>query len=70
MTPLDEQMALSPFSPGDTVAWHDDRGRRVGRFLRITARGPRRGMAEVEMGGALGPVRVVRVPVERLRAHS
>jgi hypothetical protein len=64
-----EQLGLSPFVPGDTVAWHDDRGRRVGRFVRVVTRGPRRGMAEVEMGGNLGPARVVRVPMDRLRAR-
>jgi hypothetical protein len=59
-------MALAPFVPGDMVAWHDDRGRRVGRFVRVVTHGPRRGAAEVEIGGSLGPARVVRVPVDRL----
>lgn len=68
MSARGEQMALAPFSEGQMVAWQDERGRRVGRFLRVVPRGPRRGAAEVEMGGALGPPRVVRVPLERLRS--
>jgi hypothetical protein len=66
----DGQMALSPFAPGDVVAWHDERGRRVGRFVGVVAKGRHRGAAEVAMGGTLGPERVVRVPLGRLRRHS
>lgn len=69
MTEREEQLALAPFAPGDTVAWHDERGRRVGRFHRVVPRGRHRGTAEVTLGGALGPERVVRVPVERLRRY-
>lgn len=69
MSDRGEQLALAPFSAGEMVAWQDERGRRVGRFLRVVPRGPRRGMAEVEMGGSLGPPRVVRVSLDRLRAH-
>ena len=69
MTGPGEQMALAPFVTGDVVTWQDERGRRVGRFLRVVARGPRRGAAEVELGGSLGPARVVRIPLERLRSH-
>lgn len=64
-----EQLALAPFSDGQMVAWQDERGRRVGRFVRVVPRGPRRGVAEVEMGGSLGPPRVVRVALERLRSY-
>jgi hypothetical protein len=70
VTERQEQLALAPFAPGDTVAWHDERGRRVGRFLRVVPRGPRRGEAEVVLGGSLGPERVVRVSVDRLRRYS
>jgi hypothetical protein len=59
-------MALAPFAAGDMVVWRDDRGRRVGRFVRVVPNGPRRGAAEVEIGGSLGPARAVRVPVDRL----
>ena len=61
------QLALAPFGPGDPVAWHDPRGRRVGRFVRVIATGPRRGQAEVAIGGTLMPERLLRVPLERLR---
>lgn len=66
----DGQMALSPFAPGEVVAWQDERGRRVGRFVGVVTHGRHRGLAEVAMGGTLGPARVVRVAPERLRAHS
>jgi hypothetical protein len=62
-----EQLALAPIPAGTVVTWHDARGRRAGRFLRVVPRGRQRGMAEVALGGRIGPERVVRVPLERLR---
>jgi hypothetical protein len=65
MRPVD-QLGLSPFIPGDTVAWWDDRGRRTGRFVGVVTRGRHRGAAEVALGGAISVKRVVRVPLDRL----
>lgn len=66
-SPPQGQLALSAFTPGEAVVWHDARGRRVGRFVRVIASGPRRGQAEVAIGGTLMPEQVLRVPLERLR---
>ena len=45
MRPVD-QLGLSPFIPGDRVAWWDDRGRRTGRFVGVVTRGRHRGAAD------------------------
>ena len=61
--PAVEQLGLSPFSPGQTVIWWDERGRRTGRFVGVITRGRHRGDAEVALGGAITAERVVRVPL-------
>jgi hypothetical protein len=61
-----EQLALSAFAAGDLVTFYGDRGRRIGRFVGIAARGPHRGMAEVAIGGHLLPERRVWVRPDRL----
>jgi hypothetical protein len=61
-----EQLALSAFAPGDLVSFYGDRGRRIGRFVGVASRGPRRGMAEVAIGGHLMPERRVWVRPDRL----
>ena len=61
-----EQLALSAFAAGDLVTFYGERGRRVGRFIGVAARGPRRGMAEVAIGGHLLPERRVWVRPDRL----
>ncbi|MEW6582612.1 MAG: hypothetical protein AB1416_07625 [Actinomycetota bacterium] len=70
MTDRGEQLVLAPFAPGDVVAWHDERGRRVGRFVGVVARGRHRGAAQVALGGTLAPERIVRVPLDRLRRQG
>ena len=64
--PAVEQLGLSPFSPGQTVTWWDERGRRTGRFVGVITRGRHRGDAEVALGGAITAERLVRVAVGRL----
>jgi hypothetical protein len=61
-----EQLALTPFAPGDVVTFYGDRGRRIGRFLGVASRGPHRGLAEVAIGGSLVPERRVWVAPVRL----
>jgi hypothetical protein len=61
-----EQLVLSPFAAGELVRFYSERGWRTGRFVRIAVRGPRRGRAQVVIGGRLMPEARVWVSPERL----
>ena len=61
-----QQLVLSPFAAGDMVRFYSERGWRTGRFVQVAARGRRRGLAEVAIGGRLLAEERVWVAPDRL----